>query len=182
MRVAGARGLEQMRFTGEQWSGKGEICKTVYNEKLGEQKESFLTVSLLYHFYASASAFTAWSGLFRTESWIRCVGSQFYPWFLLGHWVGLQKNRWSASREWVNEVIEGIKGDHLSSERKGKSSQPRGALKKSGLWSLRRLNESWVTSLTLTTTMKSSMPPRESATAVPRKADFWLTQRAIALF
>ncbi|MEO1856704.1 MAG: transposase [Rubritalea sp.] len=47
-----------------------------------------------------------------------------------------------GSREWVNGVIEGIKGDYLSSKRKGKSSKPLGALKKSGLWSLRRLNES----------------------------------------
>ena len=47
-----------------------------------------------------------------------------------------------GSREWVNEVIEGIKGDYLSPDRKGKSSKPLGPLKKSGLWSLRRLNES----------------------------------------
>ena len=46
-----------------------------------------------------------------------------------------------GSREWVNGVIEGIKGDYLSSERKTKSSKPMGALKKSRLWSLRRLNE-----------------------------------------
>lgn len=46
-----------------------------------------------------------------------------------------------GSREWVNGVIEGIKGDYLSPERKGKSSKPQGALKKSGLWSLRRLKE-----------------------------------------
>jgi len=44
-----------------------------------------------------------------------------------------------GSRQWVNDVIEGIKGDYLSPERKGKSSKPQGALKKSGLWSLRKL-------------------------------------------
>ena len=46
-----------------------------------------------------------------------------------------------GSREWVNAVIEGIKGDCLSPERKGKSSKPLGALNKSGLWSLRRLTD-----------------------------------------
>lgn len=46
-----------------------------------------------------------------------------------------------GSREWVNEVIDGLKGGYLSSDRKSGSSKPKGRLKKSGLWSLRRLNE-----------------------------------------
>ena len=46
-----------------------------------------------------------------------------------------------GSREWVNKVIEGIKGDYLREDRKMNSSKPTGKLKKSGLWSLRRLVE-----------------------------------------
>ena len=46
-----------------------------------------------------------------------------------------------GSREWVDEVIDGLKGDYLKADRKGGSSKPKGRLKKSGLWSLRRLNE-----------------------------------------
>lgn len=46
-----------------------------------------------------------------------------------------------GSRQWVNDVIEGIKGDFLDPERKIGGSKPRGALNKSGLWSMRRLNE-----------------------------------------
>ena len=44
-----------------------------------------------------------------------------------------------GSREWVNKVIDGLKGDYLRSDRKMPSSKPSGRLKKSGLWSLRRL-------------------------------------------
>jgi hypothetical protein len=46
-----------------------------------------------------------------------------------------------GSKEWVNEVIEGLKGDYLKPDRKTGSCKPRGKLKKSGLWSLRCLNE-----------------------------------------
>jgi hypothetical protein len=46
-----------------------------------------------------------------------------------------------GSREWVNEVIDGLKGGYLSLDRKSGSSKPKGRLEKSGLWSLRRLNE-----------------------------------------
>jgi putative transposase len=46
-----------------------------------------------------------------------------------------------GSKEWVNEVIEGLKGDFLKTDRKSASSKPKGKLKKSGLWSLRCLNE-----------------------------------------
>ncbi|PQJ29407.1 hypothetical protein, partial [Rubritalea profundi] len=46
-----------------------------------------------------------------------------------------------GSKEWVNEVIEGLKGDYLKPDRKTASCKPRGKLKKSGLWSLRCLNE-----------------------------------------
>ncbi|MFC4992134.1 transposase [Rubritalea tangerina] len=44
-----------------------------------------------------------------------------------------------GSREWVNEVIEGIKGDFLSESRKALSSKMRGALDGCGLWSMRKL-------------------------------------------
>ena len=46
-----------------------------------------------------------------------------------------------GSQAWVNSVIEGLKGDYLKSDRKTGSCKPRGKLKKSGLWSLRCLNE-----------------------------------------
>ena len=44
-----------------------------------------------------------------------------------------------GSRQWVNDVIEGVKGDYLSSERKTGSSKPLGALK--GCIQLDTLNE-----------------------------------------
>ncbi|MFC4991552.1 hypothetical protein [Rubritalea tangerina] len=44
-----------------------------------------------------------------------------------------------GSREWVDEVIEGIKGDFLSESRKTLSSKMRGALDGCGLWSMRKL-------------------------------------------
>ncbi|MFC4992079.1 transposase [Rubritalea tangerina] len=44
-----------------------------------------------------------------------------------------------GSREWVNEVIEGIKGDFLSESRKTLSSKMRGSLDGCGLWSMRKL-------------------------------------------
>ncbi len=47
-----------------------------------------------------------------------------------------------GSQKWVNEVMEGLKGGYLREDRKSASSKPMGALKKSGLWSLRRLKES----------------------------------------
>lgn len=47
-----------------------------------------------------------------------------------------------GSRQWVNDVIEGIKGDYLTPERKTGSSKPQGALNKSGLWSMRHLSGS----------------------------------------
>jgi hypothetical protein len=46
-----------------------------------------------------------------------------------------------CAEAWVNSVIEGLKGDYLKPDRKTGSCKPRGKLKKSGLWSLRCLNE-----------------------------------------
>ncbi len=47
-----------------------------------------------------------------------------------------------GSKQWVNEVIEGLKGDFLSADRKTNGSKAGGALKGSPLWSLRRLRDS----------------------------------------
>ena len=46
-----------------------------------------------------------------------------------------------GSKAWVNNVIDGLKGDYLKPDRKTGSSKPKGKLKKSGLWSLRHLSE-----------------------------------------